>query len=101
MPASEETTVSLMVVTPRSLRSRLSLRCPSVSLISNPPPSTWFSRLFPQTCYRNQTTSIRGHPYQQLPGLFHCNASGAYLYLVRDSSNGPSSSLFRVDRRSA
>src|SRR5215211_4276794 len=59
MPAIEETTVSLIIVAPRSLRSGLSLLyCPD-SLISHAPPSTKFSRVFPEQPRRNQNTSIR------------------------------------------
>ena len=59
MPAMVETTVPLMVVAPRSLSSGLSLRCCPDSLISHSPPSTKFSKVFPERPRRNQNTNIR------------------------------------------
>src|SRR5215212_396244 len=59
MPAMVETTVSLIIVAPRCVWSGLSLLCCPDSLIPHSPPSTKFSRVFPEQPWRNQDTSIR------------------------------------------
>ena len=95
MPAIEETTVSLIIVAPRSLRSGLSPRCCPDSLISHSPPSTKFSRVFPERPLRNQNTSIRTAKTPDGWQGVDCNALPAILYLlrytmVRASLNPPS-----------
>ena len=106
MPAMVETTVPLMIVVPRSLSSGLSLRCPD-SLISHSPPSTRFSRVFPERSLRNQNTSIRTAKISDGWQVVDCNAPPALLYFLRGIRwSGPlraghQSSCWRVDRRGA
>src|ERR671918_45732 len=103
MPAIEETTLSLIIVAPRSLRSGLSPRCCPDSLIS--PPSTKFSRVFPEQPRRNQNTSIRtGRPLAIGQGSIATLFRRFYtcsLYDGQGPSSRPSLFLWRVDRRDA